>query len=154
MKNLKKLLVINLMLLTIISCSKDDDPIPDNTSLDAPTIGTAMAGDAQATIRYTAPLSDGGSIITEYTATSSPDNIIGTLIQAESGTITVMGLTNGTEYTFTITAKNSNGTSESSSASNAVTPSSSYIPDWYYNCYPVYDYEGYYLYDDCYWEYY
>ena len=46
MKNLKKLLVINLMLLTIISCSKDDDPIPDNTSLDAPTIGTAMAGDA------------------------------------------------------------------------------------------------------------
>ncbi|MFB6342483.1 hypothetical protein ACE1ET_12200 [Saccharicrinis sp. FJH62] len=25
--------------------------------------------------------------------------------------------------------------------------------DWYYNCYPVYDYWGYYLYDDCYWEY-
>lgn len=24
----------------------------------------------------------------------------------------------------------------------------------YYNCYPVYDYWGYYLYDDCYWEYY
>lgn len=24
----------------------------------------------------------------------------------------------------------------------------------HYNCYPVYDYWGYYLYDDCYWEYY
>lgn len=29
-----------------------------------------------------------------------------------------------------------------------------YYPDWYYNCYPVYDSWGYYLYDDCYWEYY
>lgn len=29
-----------------------------------------------------------------------------------------------------------------------------YEPQWYYNCYPVYDYWGYYLYDECYWEYY
>ncbi|MDA8792769.1 hypothetical protein N9N67_05955 [Bacteriovoracaceae bacterium] len=29
-----------------------------------------------------------------------------------------------------------------------------YEPQWWYNCYPVYDYWGYYLYDDCYWEYY
>ena len=29
-----------------------------------------------------------------------------------------------------------------------------YSPDWYYNCYAVYDSWGYYLYDDCYWEYY
>ena len=29
-----------------------------------------------------------------------------------------------------------------------------YQPSWYYNCYPVYDYWGYYLYDECYWEYY
>ena len=29
-----------------------------------------------------------------------------------------------------------------------------YEPSWHYNCYPVYDYWGYYLYDDCYWEYY
>lgn len=29
-----------------------------------------------------------------------------------------------------------------------------YEPDWWYNCYPVYDSWGYYLYDDCYWEYY
>lgn len=32
--------------------------------------------------------------------------------------------------------------------------SSYYEPTWHYNCYPVYDYWGYYLYDDCYWEYY
>lgn len=29
-----------------------------------------------------------------------------------------------------------------------------YEPYWHYNCYPVYDYWGYYLYDDCYYEYY
>ncbi|GAA4891859.1 hypothetical protein GCM10023311_15340 [Flaviramulus aquimarinus] len=29
-----------------------------------------------------------------------------------------------------------------------------FIDDWHYNCYAVYDYWGYYLYDDCYWEYY
>lgn len=31
----------------------------------------------------------------------------------------------------------------------------SYEPTYHYNCYPVYDtWTGYYLYDDCYWEYY
>jgi hypothetical protein len=29
-----------------------------------------------------------------------------------------------------------------------------YQPAWYYNCYPQYDFWGYYLYDDCFWEYY
>lgn len=29
-----------------------------------------------------------------------------------------------------------------------------YEPYWHYNCYPQYDYWGYYMYDDCYWEYY
>ena len=32
--------------------------------------------------------------------------------------------------------------------------SSDYEADWHYNCYPVYDEYGYYMYDDCYWEYY
>jgi len=29
-----------------------------------------------------------------------------------------------------------------------------YEPSYHYNCYPVYDYWGYYLWDECYWEYY
>jgi hypothetical protein len=36
--------------------------------------------------------------------------------------ITISGLTNGTAYTFTVTATNANGTSAASSASNSVTP--------------------------------
>ncbi|MDO8443294.1 MAG: prepilin-type N-terminal cleavage/methylation domain-containing protein, partial [bacterium] len=38
----------------------------------APVIGTATAGNTQATVTFTAPVSDGGSTITGYTVTSSP----------------------------------------------------------------------------------
>ena len=87
-----------------------------------PTIGTATAtGYTTATVSYTAPASNGGSVITSYTATSSPGGITGTLNQAGSGTITVNGLTDGTSYTFTVTATNAIGTSPSSTASNSIT---------------------------------
>ena len=90
----------------------------------APTISTATAGNAQASVSFTAPASDGGSTITSYTATSNPGNITGTLSQAGSGTITVTGLTPGTAYTFTVTATNAAGTGAASDPSNSVTPAS------------------------------
>ncbi len=88
----------------------------------APTIGTASAGNAQASVSFTAPVSNGGSTITSYTATSNPGNITKTLSQAGSGTITVTGLTNGIAYTFTVKATNANGTGAASDPSNSVTP--------------------------------
>ena len=90
---------------------------------DAPTIETAVAGNQQATVSFTAPSSDGGSAITSYTATSSPGDITGTISQSGSGSITVTGLTNGTAYTYTVTATNAIGTSVASTASNLVTSS-------------------------------
>jgi len=89
---------------------------------DAPIIGTATTGSAQATVSFTAPVSNGGTAITSYTATSSPGGITGTLNQAGSGDIIVSGLTNGTAYTFTVTATNAIGTSAASDASNSVIP--------------------------------
>jgi len=84
----------------------------------APTIGTATFAAASATVAYTAGAT-GGAAAT-YTATSSPGSFTGT----GSSPITVSGLTDGTSYTFTVTATNANGTSAASAASNAVIPAS------------------------------
>jgi hypothetical protein len=88
----------------------------------APTIGTATAtGTTTATVAFTAPGNNGGATITSYTATSNPDGITGTLNQAGNGTITISGLRSGINYTFTVTATNSAGTSASSLSSNQIT---------------------------------
>ena len=89
------------------------------TAPGAPAIGAATAGNAQATVSFTAPAASGGSPITSYTVTSSPGGKTGA---GTAGPIIVTGLTNGTAYTFTVTAANAMGSSVASSASNSVTP--------------------------------
>jgi uncharacterized protein (TIGR02145 family) len=85
----------------------------------APTSPVATAGDAQASVAFTAPASNGGSAITGYTVTSSPGNLTAT---GESSPLMVTGLANGTPYTFTVVATNAVGNSSASVASGAVTP--------------------------------
>jgi hypothetical protein len=85
----------------------------------APTIGTATGGNGQATVTFSAPGSNGGSAITSYTATA---NSGGFTASGAGSPITVTGLTNGTPYTFTVTATNAIGTGAASGASNSVTP--------------------------------
>ena len=69
---------------------------------------------------WKAPSSTGGSAITRYTVTSSPGGKTCTTTGALS--CTVSGLTNGTHYTFTVTATNAAGTGPASTPSTAVTP--------------------------------
>jgi hypothetical protein len=90
----------------------------------APTIDSTVAASAQARIFFTAN-NTGGSAITSFTATSSPGNFTAT---GSSSPLTVTGLTNGTSYTFTVTATNANGTSLASSASSSTTPGPDVAP--------------------------
>ena len=85
----------------------------------APTIGTASFGNATANIEFTTN-GTGGRTITSYTATSTPGGFTGT---SASSPITVTGLSNGTAYTFKVTATNPIGTSLESASSNSTTPS-------------------------------
>ena len=85
----------------------------------APTIGTATAGNAQATVNGTAPASNGGAAITGYRSTATPG---GSTVTGATLPITHTGLTNGTAYTFTLAAQNTRGYGAESAASNSVTP--------------------------------
>jgi hypothetical protein len=86
---------------------------------DAPTGVVAVAGTAQAVVRFVAPLSDGGAAITGYTVSASPGSATAT---GASSPLTVTGLTAGTSYTFTVTATNSVGASVASGPSAAISP--------------------------------
>jgi uncharacterized protein DUF1566/fibronectin type III domain protein len=88
----------------------------------APTIGTATGGDAQATVSFTPPGSNGGSAITGYTATSSPAGGVDSNADTTGLSHVITGLTNGTAYTFKVTATNVAGTGSPSAASNSATP--------------------------------
>ena len=97
----------------------------------APTAVMASAGDRTATVAWTAP-ADGGSTITRYTVTpyvagvaQTPTIVMGS---PPSPSAAITGLTNGTTYTFTVTATNVVGTSPPSTASNAVTPAGATAP--------------------------
>ncbi|HEX7471968.1 MAG TPA: fibronectin type III domain-containing protein, partial [Candidatus Limnocylindrales bacterium] len=82
----------------------------------APTGLTATAGNAQVALTWTAPASTGGNAISGYTATASPGGA--TCASATLG-CTIGGLTNGTQYTFTVTATNAVGTGPASAPASA-----------------------------------
>jgi uncharacterized delta-60 repeat protein len=89
----------------------------------APTNISAVPGNAEATVNWSAPASDGGSAILLYNIVSSPDG----LSKAVNGTDltgVVTGLTNGAPYTFTVTALNALGASPPSTTSASVVPGS------------------------------
>lgn len=94
----------------------------------APLIGTATAGNAQATVTFTTPRSNGGSAITGYTVVSNPEGGVDENAGSTGRTHLISGLANGKTYTFTVTATNAVGTGAASGASNSVKPVAPQVP--------------------------
>jgi len=92
----------------------------------APTGAAAVAADSQATVAWTAPVSNGNATITSYTVTARVNGLpSGNTATTPNGTTlsaVLTGLTNGTTYTFTVHANNIKGAGPESAPSNPVTP--------------------------------
>jgi hypothetical protein len=90
------------------------------TAPSAPEGVSAVAGDGQAVVSWTAAAAN-GSPITGYRVSASPGGATADVGGTTTSTV-MSGLTNGTSYTFTVTASNVVGTSPASLPSAPVTP--------------------------------
>lgn len=75
---------------------------------DAPVLTDALASNGQVELHWSAPAHDNGSPITSYRVISMPSSA-GCSAVAPALSCTVTGLTNGTEYKFSVTANNAIG---------------------------------------------
>ena len=92
------------------------------TTPDAPTAVAGAADDASVVVTWTAPAGTGGSDITDYKVESSSDSSIWTAFSHDVSTtasLRVTGLTNGTAYSFRVSAVNAAGIGTASSTASA-----------------------------------
>ena len=87
--------------------------IPSSVSVDP--------GDASAVVSWVEPADDGGDTISGYRVTASPGGATAQ-VPGVARTATVLGLSNGVAYRFTVAARNSAGWGPESAVSEAVTP--------------------------------
>ncbi|MFE5837182.1 peroxidase family protein [Arthrobacter sp. NPDC056493] len=100
------------------------------TLASAPAIGTATAGNAQATVRWTAPAAVASAPVTQFRvrvfvgtgATPTREVTVGNVTNT-----VVTGLINGTGYTFDVSAINAAGTGAASARTPLTTPRTEFV---------------------------
>ena len=97
-------------------------PAQADTLPGAPTDTRAIAGNASASVRWSAPADDSGSAITSYIVTTQGPGPLPSPIQKFGRSAIVRGLTNGVAYTFVVSAQNATGSGPVSVASASVVP--------------------------------
>ena len=106
--------------------SQASAPVTPRTTPGAPTGLNGTPGNTHVTLTWTAPADTGGASITGYRIESKTGDGEWTQQIASTGSATtsanVTGLTNGTDYTFRVSAINSAGAGPASQASAPVTP--------------------------------
>jgi hypothetical protein len=111
------------------------------TRPDPPTTVVGKGLDQAIQLNWTAPAENGGRMVTLYTVTTYTKDAGGNTVvvpgatctstgSPAAATCTVEGLSNGTKYTFTVTATNAVGTSDPSAPSKEITArvGNTYVP--------------------------
>lgn len=99
----------------------DGAEVPQNEAPGAPTGVLATRSNASARVSWAAPRDTGGAPITSYTVTASPGGQASTVPGSATSAV-IAGLSNGTAYTFVVTATNAAGQGAASTASGVVVP--------------------------------
>jgi hypothetical protein len=115
--------------------SANSNVVPLGAAIPGATTGvTAIAGDTQAYVSWTAPVNSNGAIVTSYTVTALvngiPSGISSTVAAPATSSVNtiVSGLTDGTAYSFSVHATSSAGNGPESAPSTPITPSAANVP--------------------------
>ena len=129
------LLVNTLYTFTVTASNRAGPSFPATVTVTTPappssptalvtSITNISSTNCDCTVSWSAPTSNGGTAITGYTITGSPDNLSGST-NASTRTFAFTGLSVNTLYTFTVTAINIVGTSVAATVTVIAPPPSS-----------------------------
>ena len=104
---------------TDASCPATSSSAAASATVSAPAEARAIGGSGSATVVWCPPASGAGSVVS-YTVTSSGGQRVTAAVPNDWAIVD--GLSDGTSYTFTVTANTKSGASSAAAATGAVTP--------------------------------